>query len=281
MAFLDWLKPVPGWNAETAREFVQAHSPWEYIILDVRELHEYQESHVPGAIHVPLGILGDCLEGLDRSTTVLVCCSIGGRSTSATAMLRKAGFEKAFNLEGGFRSWKGLKTSFIKGMTSSVLRGAQSLEKLLALAWIVEDGTREFYRTLSNATPDGFARWAFQELEQDEVRHQRVVEDLFRTLLLQAPPAGFPYACLTHWNPEAMEGSLNLSEAVREASGKPLDESIKLAVAVETNALDLHLLMERKASEPEVRTMFRTLAGMEQRHIEKALALKNAAQDKS
>jgi len=44
------------------------------VIVDVREQHEFEESHVPGAVHVPRGHLESRIEGAvgDRSKRVVL-----------------------------------------------------------------------------------------------------------------------------------------------------------------------------------------------------------------
>ncbi|MEA2428040.1 MAG: sulfur-carrier protein adenylyltransferase/sulfurtransferase, partial [Thermoleophilaceae bacterium] len=54
----------------------------EPAIVDVRELHEFEEAHLPGAIHVPRGYLESRIEGKvsDRSQPVVLYCASGQRS---------------------------------------------------------------------------------------------------------------------------------------------------------------------------------------------------------
>ena len=55
------------------------------MIVDVREQHEFEESHLPGAIHVPRGHLESRIEGVvsDRSQPVVLYCASGNRSAFA------------------------------------------------------------------------------------------------------------------------------------------------------------------------------------------------------
>lgn len=75
------------------------------ILLDVRESGEWHAGHVPGARHVPLGVIG----ALDPATlpagrAVVVVCRSGVRSMKATFILRAVGVP-ARNLTGGMRAW--------------------------------------------------------------------------------------------------------------------------------------------------------------------------------
>jgi sulfur-carrier protein adenylyltransferase/sulfurtransferase len=78
-------------------------------LLDVREQHEFEESHIPGAVHVPRGHLESRVEGQvsDKSGRVIVYCASGNRSTlAADTMQRLLGYENVESLDGGITLWK-------------------------------------------------------------------------------------------------------------------------------------------------------------------------------
>ncbi len=84
------------------------------VIVDVREDSEWNEQHIPGAIHIPLGQLNERLAELKqyKDTPVITQCKSGGRSAKALDVLTAAGFSKVYNMEGGIIAWDkaGLKT---------------------------------------------------------------------------------------------------------------------------------------------------------------------------
>ena len=75
------------------------------VILDVRHQDEWDEGHIPGAIHIPLGVLQAELDQLPRDSKVAVHCQGGGRSAIAASILNKNGFEVS-NVAGGFKDWE-------------------------------------------------------------------------------------------------------------------------------------------------------------------------------
>lgn len=77
----------------------------DLLLIDVRELDEWNTTHVHGATHIPLGTLGDVIPTLDRSRDIVVMCHSGGRSTRAAQQLRDAGFLRVTNLTGGMLRW--------------------------------------------------------------------------------------------------------------------------------------------------------------------------------
>src|SRR5882762_8312200 len=78
-------------------------------IIDVREQHEFEESHLPGALHVPRGHLESRIEGAvgDKSRQVVVYCASGQRSALAAHTLGSLlGYEDVASMTGGITLWK-------------------------------------------------------------------------------------------------------------------------------------------------------------------------------
>jgi molybdopterin/thiamine biosynthesis adenylyltransferase/rhodanese-related sulfurtransferase len=79
------------------------------VLIDVREQHEFEESHIPGAVHVPRGYLESRVEGSvsDKSKHVVLYCASGNRSAlAAHTMQSLLGYENVESMEGGITRWK-------------------------------------------------------------------------------------------------------------------------------------------------------------------------------
>ena len=79
------------------------------VLVDVREQHEYEESHIPGAIHVPRGHLESRIEGKvgDKSSPVVLYCASGQRSALAAHTLQSLlGYDDVASMTGGITLWK-------------------------------------------------------------------------------------------------------------------------------------------------------------------------------
>jgi molybdopterin/thiamine biosynthesis adenylyltransferase/rhodanese-related sulfurtransferase len=74
-------------------------------VIDVREPHELEISHLPGTVNIPLGQLAARLSELDSAQAYVVMCRSGVRSAQALALLASAGFRKVMNLRGGINAW--------------------------------------------------------------------------------------------------------------------------------------------------------------------------------
>jgi molybdopterin/thiamine biosynthesis adenylyltransferase/rhodanese-related sulfurtransferase len=80
-----------------------------YVLVDVREQHEFEESHIPGAKHVPRGHLESRIEGAtpDKSQRVITYCASGNRSAlAANTMLKELGYANVESMTGGITLWK-------------------------------------------------------------------------------------------------------------------------------------------------------------------------------
>jgi molybdopterin/thiamine biosynthesis adenylyltransferase/rhodanese-related sulfurtransferase len=92
-------------DATQARDRIESGEP---IVVDVREQDEWDEGHIPGAVHVPRGHLEARIERLapDAARPVVVYCSAGNRSVFAAKTLTELGYEDVVSLAGGFTDWK-------------------------------------------------------------------------------------------------------------------------------------------------------------------------------
>jgi molybdopterin/thiamine biosynthesis adenylyltransferase/rhodanese-related sulfurtransferase len=79
------------------------------VLVDVREQHEFEEAHIPGAIHVPRGHLESRIEGKvgDKSKPVVLYCASGQRSALAAQTLQSLlGYDDVASMTGGITLWK-------------------------------------------------------------------------------------------------------------------------------------------------------------------------------
>jgi sulfur-carrier protein adenylyltransferase/sulfurtransferase len=76
--------------------------------VDIREIDEWQEGHLPAAIHVPRGNLESRIEAAvpDKTTPVVLYCASGNRSVFGAKTLEELGYSEVYSLTGGFTDWK-------------------------------------------------------------------------------------------------------------------------------------------------------------------------------
>lgn len=84
-----------------------------YTLVDVRELGEFEEGHIPGARHLFVGEIeqrhGDL--SLQADQPIAVTCSVGHRGSLGASMLRRCGYRNVYNLLGGMTAWQKLGLS--------------------------------------------------------------------------------------------------------------------------------------------------------------------------
>lgn len=89
----------------SASEACERANRGEIRLVDVREVAEWSEAHVPGAIHAPLSALADRLPRLPDDKPIVFYCLSGARSASAIALSRKLGLPHDTHVVGGIKSW--------------------------------------------------------------------------------------------------------------------------------------------------------------------------------
>src|SRR5205809_1464314 len=108
-SYRDLLQQIKGEIAEVdasrARDLI---SEGDTAVVDVRERDEWDEGHLPGAVHVPRGNLEARIETAvpDKARPVLLYCASGNRSAFAAKSLEELGYTNVVSLAGGFTDWK-------------------------------------------------------------------------------------------------------------------------------------------------------------------------------
>ncbi len=79
----------------------------DFILVDVREPHEFEIVRIPGSLLMPLSqfLDGSALENLPRDKAIILHCRSGVRSATALEILKTAGFGDSTHVEGGVLAW--------------------------------------------------------------------------------------------------------------------------------------------------------------------------------
>ncbi|GAF13330.1 hypothetical protein JCM19046_4035 [Bacillus sp. JCM 19046] len=79
----------------------------EPIIIDVREVDEYEDGHLPGVPLIPMNVIPTMVNQLDQSKSYLLICRSGRRSQNTALYMKEQGFANVRNYEGGMLDWDG------------------------------------------------------------------------------------------------------------------------------------------------------------------------------
>ena len=92
-------------NEITIAELQQHNQP--YVLLDVREDHEWIKGHLPEAMHLGKGIIERDIEQMvqDKKQKIVLYCGGGYRSALAAQTLQQMGYQQVLSLAGGYRAW--------------------------------------------------------------------------------------------------------------------------------------------------------------------------------
>lgn len=77
-------------------------------LIDVRTPEEFDEGHLDKALNINYyddAFMSDMISKLDKSKPIYIYCKSGGRSGKASKKLKKQGFTKVYDLEGGIINW--------------------------------------------------------------------------------------------------------------------------------------------------------------------------------
>ncbi len=90
--------------AITVKNLIQIKD--DVILLDAREMKEYEISHIPGAKYVGFDDFDDSvLSDIPKDKRIVVYCSIGYRSEKIGEKLKKLGYSNSYNLFGSIFEW--------------------------------------------------------------------------------------------------------------------------------------------------------------------------------
>jgi molybdopterin/thiamine biosynthesis adenylyltransferase len=131
-------RQVPEWstpqvNEALAHQHEAGREHQEIVLVDVREKHEWNEGHIPGAVHVPRGYLELQVEEAvpDKDKTLVLYCAGGVRSLMAGATLQQMGYKNVVSMAGGFGAWKGIGYPFVQPRTLSEAQAKRYSRHLL------------------------------------------------------------------------------------------------------------------------------------------------------
>lgn len=167
-------------------------------------------------------------------------------------------------MAGGINAWNGLKAFGPPEMGMAIFSEADSTEDLIALAWILEDGSQRFYGGMVSLLDDEEAKSLFESLVTAEAAHKRTLERLYRD------STGIPFTsdAVSHEGArDIMEGGASLSEALSWAKGKSSIDLFQFSMSLEINAYDLYLKMADRMEQASSKEVFRELALEEEAHL--------------
>jgi len=142
--------------------------------------------------------------------------------------------------------------------------------ELIALAWLLEDGSERFYAGISSFIRGKDETDLFMTLSGAENRHKASLVNLYREFSGRDPEPGFrDILSADDARQDVMEGNMNVSEALKWAKDQDKKHILELSMALETNSYDLYIKMGRAFSEEKSRKIFDVLVSEEKSHLDR------------
>ena len=173
-------------------------------------------------------------------------------------------------MQGGMRAvWEGGMAQGAPEAGTAYFAAAGKPEEFIALAWMLEEGSRRFYAVVPSLVDDEETKKLFTELATAEEHHKASLVALYKTSTGEEPTRDFPASIIpAETTGDIMEGGMSVSEALKWVKGKTPELIFELAMALETNSYDLYIKMIRQMKDPESREVFAMLSKEERRHLE-------------
>ncbi|HVO83798.1 MAG TPA: rhodanese-like domain-containing protein [Syntrophobacteria bacterium] len=250
---------VPSFFPDEARDFMAEHPEGSYTLLDVRQDFEYQDAHLPGATLIPLPTLPDLVRSLDPGKPTIVYCRSGARSRTAAQFLAHQGFRQVFNLVGGIQAWEGRPAEGPTEFHLRFVRGDESPQEIVTLAYEMEKSLQGFHQTMRDRTTDPGLAELLGHLVKAEGAHMKRLVETGLVAAERAQSAG----------PAIMEGGIDAAEFLsrNEPFLRTVPGVIDVAMMIETQALDLYLRMAQASRRLDTRDVLFQIADEEKAHL--------------
>src|SRR5437879_11469507 len=118
-------------------------------LADVREKNEWDEGHLPGAVHLPKSYLEQWAEDRipDKDKTTVLYCAGGVRSAMAADTLARLGYSHVVSMSGGFNRWKDSGLPWKKPDAGLTPEQAQRYSRHLLIPEVGESGQQQLLRS--------------------------------------------------------------------------------------------------------------------------------------
>ena len=267
MKWKPFMTPVENLDPKEARAYLRDHAEGDYTLLDVRQPGEYAKQHLPGAMLLPLPDLSDRIDELAPKKPVLAYCAVGGRSRAAAQYLSENGFAAVYSLKGGIKAWDGLKATGPEDEGMAWFRGDETVPEMLSLAYAMENGLADFYRSLAGHLDEADVLDLLERLASIEELHRERLWTLYQSHDSRGRDReAFESVLLA----DVMEGGFTTEEllSLYESELSTLEGTLSMAMMLEAQALDLYSRYAHKSEDETTRDVLLQIANEEKGHLE-------------
>jgi rubrerythrin len=179
---------------------------------------------------------------------------------------------QVYNLKGGIAAWQGHRAAGHEEMGMVLLKGDESPQDIICLAYGLEEGLRKFYAAAAEMTIEPEVVNLLAQLAEIEDRHKQKLFDLYKTI--DAADTAIE-SFETTVNSELVEGGFDPDKLLQESLptlGNASDV-LNLAMMLEAQGMDLYRRYAEKSQDSRVKEILFTLADDEKAHLNSLGAL--------
>ena len=266
MRWKQLLVPVKSMDAEEARAYISKHQEGTYAIIDVRQQWEYEKEHIPGSRLIPLTQLPEKFGEIGPEKPTIVYCAVGGRSRIAAQLLAGQGVKEVYNLTGGIKAWKGGKATGTEETGMHYVKGDESPEDIIILAYAMEEGLKDFYISMAEKFKESESAKMLARLASVEDLHKQKLYNIYARLNSSVKAKETFESEIVS---QAVEGGLTTDEFIKQYSPvlNTAMEVLSMAAVIETQALDLYLRYAEKMQDEQSKAILHDIAEEEKTHL--------------
>ena len=151
-------------------------------------------------------------------------------------------------------------------MGMMLLKGNETPQKVICLAYGLEEGLRKFYSMSTKLAIDAQVAATLTKLAGIEINHKQRLLDLYLTI---DPTAINGEAFESKITPELMEGGFDPDKLLEQSMPalKTPAGVLDFAMMLEAQAMDLYMRYAEKSENPEVKKILFNLAHEEKAHL--------------
>jgi rubrerythrin len=181
-------------------------------------------------------------------------------------MLQGKGFNEIYNLSGGIKAWQDKVAVGPEDQGLQLFEGLMSLPESLIVAYSLEQGLEDFYRSQLPQIENADARAIFQQLAEIEIVHQEsILKQYNQATGQQLSREAFEKRDLE----TAIEGGLTTEEYLErfQPDLNAIHDVISLAMSIEAQALDLYMRAAANAQDTALRDALKQIGREERGHL--------------
>jgi len=151
-------------------------------------------------------------------------------------------------------------------MGMMLLKGDETPQDIICLAYGLEEGLRKFYAASTKMAIEAEVIKVLSRLAEIEVRHKQKLFDLYKTID-SADTAIESFEDTV--SSELMEGGFDPDKLLEESTGtfKNASEVLNFAMMLEAQGMDLYMRYAEKSQDPRVKEVLFTMADDEKAHL--------------